>query len=578
MEKFFNIMTLPSKLEMTNILKRLGNRDNDLLYTKYAMIYYLYKELFTVNIETFNITSENIMHKIILYINSRPDLKELYYKLSEINIETFYNTLPNKHDLILIRSKLYILYAPIVSLKDYYIDHLDISSYNDIDLKHYTNSLYNDPLYYEPCIYFTKKYKYMYKLPFYCLSSIVILHKLIQSLHSRINSSVSLNSGISITIEYHEYNVINDIFYNLKTHSNVIDSIDLIIFAGRINMQSLVSAKYPNELLKQIYILTDVAIEQNYLLSTIYNELLFTSGFLFSEIMPYDLNKCKINSVSEYSYINAENKLDISDLIYKFGKKYQNNILFQITLPKNSFDILLSVKDHNNQTILNKIFIYWTSMGYIPSFLISRKIINVSLSKQDIENIYTNGILYYNNIVYYYQLTGFQCCHEYFLPTTVYLPKAFTINPNVIQLIFNRLTQTIFYSEEYKSILFSNMSSINGPIINNTLEFLNLNKITTTIDIDNFLREITSNTNLSFKKQKTICEYNDILLTELQFSVNLTLYLFASRNMDAVLFDIFNIVDNMILKLIKQDNLRDKKKAVIMFNLLNIYELCSQII
>lgn len=616
-------LSLPKKLQIKNLHERLGDNNRRVLYSVYAIIYYLYNKMYELNLDSYNVTSHNMIHLIIQYLNTKSflNLKEIYNKINRKEIEEFYT---NTKDSSLY-NQLNLLYKPMAQCNRFFIKEIKLDSFMLIDKKHYINSLYNEPLYHQPCMHFLYQYKYMYALPFYSLSPIIMMHNIMSSIFSKLkDSSASISSNRQTTkqdlnsifddVAFNEFNIINEMFYNIKTSGNNFQmqedfiypfNIDVLLFKSDINLNSLVRIKNKPNVLGQIYIMTNVEITENLLIPIIYEDLLYSEGVVFLEIPPYELDECKFNfyiksheiDIEHKELLTIENLLEAPHLIMSSKtprlpldyciNSHFTNLLIQSLMPVETNPLLFE-KTNNNDIILFDIFTYWLEMGYFPSNLMCRQIINVSHQKQDVENQYVNGIFPCNDKVYYLKLLNIQNITNP-INTCSYLPMGFYLSSAELNKNLLRITQTIFYNTNINSLCFSNYSLINSNIVKDIPKFFSQHKIFKTTCTVNFIQAIEQNSILKFlnkekivslnyenKKNNNIdyCKDKYINIYRLKFCNNIHIYVFGLNNDSIIDFPLIDVINATLYYYKIQINDCNKSKKDFMFNILNIHELC----
>lgn len=587
-------LTMPKKLHFNEIHKRFHDTTY-ILFSVYGMVRYLYNKMYDLDLNMYNVTSHNMVHSIIKYLRLKERLKPHYDKIDTNVLNSFYaNT---KQSLLTNEIKLFR--EPLLDYQQYFIRLIDnIKTYSKVDKKHYINSLYNEPIYYEPCIHFVEHYDYMYALPFYSLLPMTLIHNTMSDIFTKLKGGIQIKeknkkqtpnqSGVFDHITFHEYNVINDFFYNIKTHYNNSDNkdttypleIDIMLFKSKINLNSLTNiiTKKPH-VLGQIYIMTNVNITSNLLIPVIYEELLYTPGVIFSEITPYELSECKINAILKTQTVTYEenNKLSIQNLLetpYNPHKSSFENILFQSLIAKNAANkFLFETTKNNKDSILFAMFVYFMENGLMPSFMLCRTILNVTQTKQSIERNYTNGIFPCGKKIYYLKLVNIQD-FDFSFRSSRYLPRGFFMNNTK----FSRITQTIFYHKELNVLFFSNLALVDGDVVADARYFFEKNQTYSTIAIGSVIDIIENASILKFKNQQklSVIKYDGyyINLIVLHFSYNISIFTFTTKDnvmRDFLLYDIVheNIANNRIpMQKYKNTALKD-----FVYNLLNLHEL-----
>lgn len=633
-------LVLPQKYQQSFIIKR-WQKHYQILFSIFGIVYFLYNEIFELNLNVYNITSHNLISSILEYINSsKKDLKVLYTKINTDAVKKFFITKRNAQSL---SSQINILFQPFENNngRDYFITEIDLKPYQNINPKHFEHTLFSDPLYYEPCIHFIPKYKYIYALPFYSLSPIILIHNIMSDVFMRLKEGfVTTHQQCDKTqkihtkptnnpfdnIEFNEFNIINEMFFNIKTsggaltvpvdlkttkhgqncktdndHQDRIEyktNIDVLLFSSEIDMSSLVRVKHKPNILKRLYIMTDVKISENLLIPVIYEQLLYSRGVVFCEIMPFELNVCRINSIIFLSSISLDEKTNatVEKIIENSPQKYTKNVLFQSLVRANNF-LYKNIKDFANpqlsknylidsNPIIFNLFRYWLDEGFVPSMIMCRQINNFNIAKQEIENIEEMGIFVCGNQVCYFKLQNIQNIIQPIAMSSI-LPTGFYLKPKN-KLI--RITQTIFYNKHFNAIFFSNLALMNSNINVNARIFFKSNRTFKTSSIDSVIQMIEEASVLSFQSKNKLAtisyedsEYfanDNINLYKLSFDRNLDVFAFTNNNNvdEDVLPQDYSLTD-VVDKIIQYNNLpiaRYKSTPMLndfIFNLLNIQEL-----
>lgn len=607
-------LILPDKFQ-SNVVHRRFSDKTYFLYSIYAVVMYLYDELYNLEFSVYNVTSHNMVHLVLKYLNSKPDLKRMYNIVDKNVLESFYTDMRTTT----LKNKINLLYAPLRNPSSYFIREIDITRAKNIDIKHYANSLYVEPLYYESCIHFTKYYKHMYALPFYSLSSIILIHNVVEEIVSKLkratigfNGTTSSASSISTSfstssytkknnvhhqtqnifedVTFNEFNVINDFFFNIKTQGKTINTlidtgtypldIDILIFNANINLTTLVrTSNNEPQILNQFYIMTNVEISKNILVPIIYDSMAHARGIIMSELVPYELNKCDVNTVTKsdvVKYNDERDELRIETLM-ETPHITQRNRLYQCLVKKNTACDFMYNTPENSDSIMCNMFFYWLGMGYVPDIILSRDIINVSNKQQNIERNYTSGIFVCGDRIYYLKLITIQ---DYKLAESrfEYLPRGIYISPSMLKEKFTRLTQNIFFLKDKNTVLFSNCSLMNSDINDNARHFFATNSHFHTVSVKDFTSIIDKSTLLTLKSTELQAEISfdglTVNLTKLIYSKNIQIFIFSHEGDDSYNFSMYDVVSSIITENnIDKKGYKNKHNKVLMFNILNIHEL-----
>lgn len=611
-------LVLPKKFQRYEISKRFTSHTY-FMFTIFAMVMYLYDQMYDLDFNIYNVTSHNMVYLVLKYLKSKQEHKLMYNKISKKLLDDFYT---NNFEFLTLYEKINVLYNPLKKFEYYFIYNINLNSFKLINNKHYTNTLFNEPLYYEPCIFFAHHYNYMYALPFFGLASVVLIHNVMTNVVSKlkrasinlINKSPSsassimssfpaenfirknkeqnqLNGNIFDDVIFDEYNVINGVFYQIKTKGNILNrllnsnefplDIDILLFQSKIHMTSLVRVKEEPQVLEQIYIMTNVDISINLLIPIIYETLMQTKGIVMSELIPYELNECKMNTILKTQRVIRDEKtnLTIETLMETpHNDKNFENILFQCLIKEKTNSFLFDSKP-NEDSIISKMFFHWIGLGYIPSIILSRFIFNVSHIKQNMEESITNGIFICGHMIYYLKLLNVQN-YELISKKLDYLPKAFYITPTPITTQFKRITQTLFYASKLNTLLFSNYSILNNNIIDDAKNFFAINTKFNTTSLK-VIRDIFEKSSvLKFMDQEkfatiTYGDNVDISLTKLTFSCRIHFYIFTTNKKNQFEFSLIDLINKILLyNKIQPPNFKFNSIKELLFNILNIHELC----
>lgn len=604
-------LILPDKFQDDVIHRRFSDKTY-FLFSIYASVMYLYNEMYNLDFNVYNVTSHNMVHLILKYLNSNQDLKRMYNIIGKNVLEHFYTDVRAKS----LTDKINILFAPIKTPSSYFIREIDIAHAKNVNINYYANSMYVEPLYYEPCIHFTKYYNYMYALPFYSLSSVMLIHNVVKDIVSKLNgatiglndasSSSSITTSFSTTsytnknypqhqsqnifeeVSFHEFNVINDFFFNIKTRGKLINSladtgtlpldVDVLIFNSNINLTTLIRSNNDTQILNQFYIMTNVDISKNLLMPIIYDSMAHTKGIILSELVPYELHGCDVNTVLKdgtATFDDEQGDLTIETLM-ETPYTSQRNRLYQCLVPKNTNNFLYRTSE-NSDSIMCEMFFHWLSMGYMPNIIFARDITNISNRRQNIERNYTSGIFVCGNRIYYLKLIILQN-YKPIENRLQYLPRGYYITPSLLPEKFIRLTQNILYLKDKNTVLFSNHSLMNSNIDANARNFFSTNTHFDTVTVKDFTSIIAKSSILTLKDTEIQAEISygcfTINLTKLIFSKNIQMFIFSSADDDTYNFSIYDVVSEIISNNnIDKKGYKNNHNKVLMFNILNIHEL-----